>query len=493
MPKTRVFCSRILTPYGGPVLVIVLLLFNLTDSYSKTSEEEKVSPNVLFIIVDDLRPELPSYGYPGVYAPSIEQLADEGTVFRNAYVQYPVCGPSRCSMLTGLRPTRERFVDNSSMVDVEVPDILPLPQLFKEQGYYTISNGKVYHDQGNVMDGMDGWSEIPWEPHPGFWVWLDPSHSDHSYRGYKYRSETTGEMGPAWETLEVDDNAYPTGEVTDKTIQDLHRLAEKKQPFFLAVGYRKPHLPLNAPKKYWDLYEPEEFRLPDNFSGETRWPLALRIRNGELRNYGNIPANGKIPVSDWTRLLHGYYACISYTDEQIGRIMRELEKLDLSENTIVVIVGDHGYFLGEFGIWGKNNPLRRSLRAPMVISVPWIEGQGPVEELVEFVDIYPTLVDLCGLELPDHLAGQSMAGLLKADGKKGKDAIFARVGHAEVILTARYAYTEWQDGEGRLYGRMLFDHHKDPEERFNLIGDRDYKPTADSLALLLKRHLSVRR
>jgi arylsulfatase A-like enzyme len=343
------------------------------------------------------------------------------------------------------------------------------------------------------MDGMDGWSEIPWEPHPGFWVWLDPSSSEHNYRGYRYRQETTSDMGPAWEALDVPDNAYPTGVVTDKTLQDLQRLAEMDRPFFLAVGYRKPHLPLNAPKKYWDLYDSSEISLPGNFNAVRDLPPALRINNGELRNYGNIPDTGEIDLQDWLTLLHGYNACVSYTDAQIGRLIDKIDRLGLSGNTIVVLIGDHGYQLGEYRAWGKNNPLRLSLRAPMIISVPGLEERGHSTSLAEFVDIYPTLVDLCGLEKPDHLAGTSLSGQLgAATGISEKEAVYARVGHAEIILTSRYAYTEWQDQEGQVYGRMLFDHLKDPDESRNLAENPDYLAVVDSLSVLLNEHLAAR-
>ncbi len=467
----------------------------LTSGCSNRNSVPEDKPNVLLLIVDDLRPELPCYGKSLVHAPSIDCLADNGMVFENAYCQYPVCGPSRCSLLTGLRPTRERFVNNSSQVDIEVPGILPLPQWFKEQGYYTLSNGKIYHDHGNVIDGMDGWSEIPWEPHPGFWVWLDSANRKYSHRGYKYRQETTSRLGPAWEALDVPDDAYPTGVVTNKSIQDLQRLAERDQPFFLAVGYRKPHLPLNAPKKYWDLYDSTDISIPDNFDSERILADPLHINNGELRHYGNIPESANIPEKDWLTLIHGYYACVSYTDAQIGRLIDELDRLELTKNTIVVLIGDHGYHLAEFGVWGKNNPLRLSLRAPLIISVPWLQKRGYSGSLVEFVDLYPTLVDLCGLEQPEHLDGRSFSHQLGHDKENAvkKDAVYARVGNAEIILTSRYAYTEWQDSDGQVYGRMLFDHIKDPAESTNLAGDSEYQATTDSLSVLLNKHLAVRK
>jgi arylsulfatase A-like enzyme len=485
---------RALKVFTSPALRLFILCIILTTAGCAGPPEKKQHrPNVLFIIVDDLRPELPCYGKSMIHAPNIDRLAGHGVVFENAFCQYPVCGPSRCSFLTGLRPTRERFVNNSAQVDIDAPEIPPMPQLFKEQGYYTISNGKVYHDHGNVMDGMDGWSEIPWEPHPGFWVWLDPSSRQHNYRGFKYRLETTRDMGPAWECLDVPDNAYPTGVVTDKTIHDLQRLAEMDQPFYLAVGYRKPHLPLNAPKKYWDLYDRSDITLPDNFNSARDLSPALQINNGELRNYGNIPDTGEIDLQDWITLLHGYKACVSYTDAQIGRLIGEMDRLGLSGNTIVVLIGDHGYNLAEYKVWGKNNPLRLSLRAPLIISVPWLDERGHSGSLVEFVDIYPTLVDVCGLEMPDHLAGISLSGQLGAGaGKPEKDAVYSRVGNAEIILTSHYAYTEWRDQEGQVYGRMLFDHYKDPEESKNLAKNPGYMSVVDSLSALLNEHLASR-
>lgn len=487
--------NRLVRYSGGLVILSMPLLFCITTGCSNQSEKTPGKPNILFIIVDDLRPELPSYGKAEVYAPAMEDLAERGMVFENAYCQYPVCGPSRCSLLSGLRPTRNRFTSNSALVDIDAPDITQLPRLFKENGYYTISNGKVYHDQGNVIDGMDGWSEIPWEPHPGFWVWLDSANMKHNYQGYRYRQQTVSNMGPAWEAMDVEDNAYPTGVVTDKSIQDLERLAEQEQPFFLAVGYRKPHLPLNAPLKYWKLYDSTDFALPENFSTERNLADPLKIRNGELRNYGNIPSNGEISKQDWLTLIHGYHACISYTDAQIGKLIGALERLGFSENTIIVMVGDHGYHLAEYGIWGKNNPLQLSLKAPMIITVPWLkEKRGRSGELVEFVDIYPTLAELCGLEMPEHLAGSSLKNLLTGSQHSiGKEAVFSRVGHAEIIVTNKYAYTEWLDDAGSTYGQMLFDHSRDPDEQNNVAGNPNYERVIDSLSTVLHQHLRTRK
>lgn len=481
------------------ITVIVVLLILLTEIESQTVNrdnndlKEKVSkPNILFILVDDLRPELGCYGNKMVISPNIDKIAEEGLLFENAYCQFPVSGPSRCSLFSGLYPTRNRFKNNNALVDLDVPEILQMPEYFKKNGYHTISNGKIYHDHGNVLDGFDGWSEIPWEPHPGFWVWAEENNKKYNYKGIKYFDEYRRNPGPSWEAADVPDDGYPTGLLTDKAIADIERLKKIDKPFFLAVGYRKPHLPHNAPKKYWDLYDRSQFKLSENFNHFYNLPHEVNTNSQELRAYGDIPDNGPIDKETWLTLLHGYYACISYTDAQIGRLLNELDKHGFMDNTIVIILGDNGYQLTEHGMWGKSNTLDVSIKSPLIISVPGKTDGERTNRLVELIDIYPTLVELAGLPLPSHLQGRSFVPLIEDPKMAWKKAVFTRCQDAETIITEEFVYTEWQKKEGDVYQKMLFNHYIDPEENKNLIQSSEYKPAILNLSRLLNQHIKNR-
>ena len=447
---------------------------------------EKQKPNVLFVVIDDLRTELGCYGNQVVQSPGIDRIADRGFTFTRAYAQYPLCGPSRCSFLTGLRPTRERFASNMSMVDKETGKIPTFPEHFKNNGYYTISNGKIFHDHGNVIDGMDGWSELPWEPHPGFWVWKAPENRKYTYKGYRYRRGY--EFGPSFEAANVPDDAYPTGLITSKTIHDLRRLKNIDQPFFLAVGYRKPHLPLNAPQKYWDLYSDVEFELAENFSKYTDIPAEAFHNSGELRSYSDIPDTGEIAKNIWLKLIQGYYACISYTDHQINVLLDELERLHLDDETIIVLIGDHGYQLSDHGMWSKATNFHQAVLSPLIISLPESKDRKIINFLIEFVDVYPTVAELCGLDIPVHIQGKSFAPLItdRKDYYRSKKAAYSREGDGETVITEKYIYTEWINDDGVCYQKMLFNLEKDPLEKKNLAGSEMFSEIQKRLSILLQ-------
>ena len=451
-----------------------------------------VRPNILFIVIDDLRPELGCYGNKAMISPNIDRLASSGLLFEKAYCQYPVCGPSRASVLTGLYPSKTRFASNISKVDEETPEIVTLPEHFKQNGYYVVSNGKVFHDHGNVIDGLDSWSEIPWEPHPGFWVWQEEDNKQYTLKGYKKRREYHNNPGPAWDAAAVSDDGYPTGLVTDKTVADLKRLKKMDKPFFMAVGYRKPHLPLNAPKKYWDLYKRSQFELADNFNRENELPAEVFTNSAELRSYSNIPKEGEIDTATWRTLLHGYYACVSYTDAQIGRLLDGLKSEGLDQNTIVVLWGDHGYQLTEHGMWSKHNTLDVSMNAPLILSVPGKTKGNKTSKLVEFLDIYPALSELAGLEKPLHLQGNSFVPLIENPALNWKESVFIRCKDAETVVTEKYALTEWINEQGSVYQRMLFNHETDPKENINLADSQDYKKTVKRLDGLIRTHIDKR-
>ena len=419
-------------------------------------------PNILFIPIDDLRPQLACYDHPQVVTPCIDQLAATGTTFRRAYCQVPVCGATRASLLTGARPTRERFVTFKTKVEDDLPDARTLPQHFRENGYTTVSVGKVFHHTFDTAERS--WSCRPWRPVH------DPNES---WRNYllpenKAADVSNTNRGPAFESADVEDNAYDDGKIADYTIKQLHELAKQDEPFFLAVGFLKPHLPFNAPKRYWDFYNRDKLDLADNPYRPEGAPDQAMHNWGELRNYADIPAEGPVSEEMARSLVHGYNAATSYTDAQVGRVVAELDALGLQENTIVVLWGDHGWQLGEHGLWCKHCNFNTSLNAPLIVRAPDMDKGLQSEALVEFIDVYPSLCELTGIPLPDHLEGSSFAPLLDDAQRPWKQAVFSRYFAGDSVRTDRYLYTEWTDDEGNQTARMLYDHHADPKENVNI-------------------------
>ncbi len=438
---------------------------SMSLSSSLVAEEEskrKDKLNVLFIAVDDLRPQINCYGHKQMISPNLDRLAADGVIFGRCYCQVPVCGASRASLLTGVRPARDRFVSYSTRADEDMPGTTTLPKHFRNNGYHTISNGKVFHHKD---DYEASWSETPWRPTP---------KTNGSWRNYlleenvKIANQSERGAGPPFESADVPDNAYFDGGIADKTISDLQRMKEMDKPFFLAAGFLKPHLPFNAPQKYWDMYKREEIDLADNPFRPKGAPDAAMHNWGELRNYHGVPEKGPLSDDFARTLVHGYYACVSYTDAQIGRVLDELEKLDLRENTVIVLWGDHGWNLREHGLWCKHCNFETSLHSPLLVSAPGIDGGKRTEALTEFVDIYPSLCELCGLGLPSHLEGLSFVPLMKNTDLTWKKAVFSRYYNGDSIKTDRYRYTEWTRDNGIEYARMLYDHNIDPMENINI-------------------------
>ncbi len=419
--------------------------------------EKPEQPNILFIAVDDLRPELNCYGAKQIHSPRLDELASQGILFTEAHCNIPVCGASRASLLTGARPTRYRFTNYSSLAEKDYPGVLSLPMHFKQNSYYTISNGKVFHHQEDLTES---WDEN-WRPSslaPGDYVLPENIKL----------ARTEGLRGPAYENAGVSDTAYKDGKIAAKTIRDLRRLKKMDKPFFLACGFMKPHLPFNAPTKYWSLYSEEHMQLPENRYAPENAPTAALHNFGELRNYSGIPKEGQVSDSLARTLIHGYYACVSYVDHLIGTVLDELKALDLEKNTIVILWGDHGWNLMEHGLWCKHCNFRTSLRSPLILKAPGIAGGEKSDALVEFVDIYPTLSELAGLKQPDHLEGKSFVPLLHEPDMDWKDFVICKYRDGLTIKTRDFSYTEWSRSDSAIYARMLYDHHLDLEENTNI-------------------------
>jgi arylsulfatase A-like enzyme len=422
-------------------------------------------PNVLFIAVDDLRPELACYGKQHIHSPNIDRLAKNGVLFERAYCMVPTCGASRASLMTGIRPARNRFVNYLTWAEKDAPGITTFNTQFRKSGYYTVSLGKIFH---HPEDNAKGWSEPAWIP-KGI-PWYRQPENDELHK--KRQKQGKRKRGPAWESADVPDNAYADGVLAERAIADLRRLKTNDQPFFLAVGFFKPHLPFIAPKKYWDLYDRERIQLPDNYRVPKDAPKESIHSSGELRAYSGIPAKG--PVSDDTarNLIHGYYACVSYTDALIGKLLDKLDRLELADDTVVVLWGDHGWNLGEHTLWCKHSCYETSMQIPLIVRAPGIKHGQRRSGLIESIDLYPSLCELAGLPFPEHLQGQSFATLMKSPEAEWKSVAVGRYRNGDTIRTHAFRFTNYTNAKGQLTSRMLYDHDADPNENVNVSGSR---------------------
>ncbi len=488
------------------ILFSGLVFFIPGEGFCLPAKKVKTKPNILFIPVDDLRPELGCYGDKFVKSPNIDRLARNGVVFTRAYCQQAVCNPSRASLLTGLRPDAIQVWDLYTEFRKNVPDVVTLPQFFKQNGYTTIGLGKTFH---NIFPDTVSWTE---KPHiAGFPFDPDAVYmNDENLRIQEEKKQKIIASGGtridqlgywylkanATENADVDDDAYFDGAQTTLAIQKLKELATQENPFFLSVGYYRPHLPFNAPKKYWDMYDRNSISLADNQFAPEGSPAFAIHGDQELRGYDDcrdlpFPKEKPLDENRQRELKHGYYASVSYVDAQIGRLLDELERLGLSENTIVVLWGDHGWKLGEHNGWCKQTNYEIDTRVPMIFSGAGVKSKGAKSNaLTEFVDIYPTLCEMAGLAIPKHLQGTSVVPLLKNPELKWKSAAFSqfllgRFGPAETrlvermgytIRTDRYRYVEWynwdkaENKKGDFLSAELFDHVLDPNENKNIAG-----------------------
>lgn len=460
-----------------PLLLILMVLAS-----AGTTSAESARPNVLFIAVDDLRPELACYGKKHIHSPNIDRLARSGVLFERAYCMVPTCGASRASLMTGIRPAKKRFVNYLTWAEKDAPGITTFNTQFKKNGYYTVSLGKVFH---HPTDNAEGWSEPAWRPTGVPWYRRPENQQLHDKR----RKQGGRKRGPAWESADVPDEAYTDGVLAERALDDLRRLKGKDQPFFLAVGFFKPHLPFIAPQKYWDLYDHEDIHLPDNYHVPKDAPKESIHSSGELRAYAGIPARG--PVSDETarNLIHGYYACVSYTDALIGKLLDELDRLKLAGNTIVVLWGDHGWNLGEHTLWCKHSCYETSMHIPVIVRAPGVKGDRRVSALTESIDIYPSLCELAGLPLPDHLQGRSFAALLSDPQAKWKPAAVGRYRNGDTIRTQAHRFTEYTDGKAKHVARMLYDHSEDPGENVNVAEEDAQKEVVAELTEQLHQRM----
>ncbi len=449
-------------------------------------------PNVLFIAIDDLRPELGCYGVEAIRSPNIDRLAKSGVVFERAYCQLAVCNPSRVSLMTGLRPDSAKVWTLDVRFRNTVPDIVTLPQHFKEHGYYAASFGKIFH---NPWPDNVSWSEPhKWPKNAG--LWSKEAKKRHAKFREQMRADGKSEAKikrirpQATEIVDIPDSEHIDGAIADQALEAMRRLAKEDQPFFLAAGFVRPHLPFVVPRKYWELYDREKIPLATNGFLPKGAPGYAMNTMYELRDYMDYletddPRKGPLTEAQQRELKHGYYASVSLIDAQVGRLLDELEKLGLVDDTIVVLWGDHGWKLGEHNSWCKQSNFEIDARVPLIIRAPGAKGNGKTtRSFAELVDLYPTLCELSGVPSSEHAEGDSIVPLLNDPEASVKDAAFSQfrrrdgkrdlMGYA--MRTDRFRYVEWIDRRTRkVVDQELYDHESDPEENLNIAGNPDQK------------------
>ncbi|MGI9323285.1 MAG: sulfatase [Pseudomonadales bacterium] len=490
-------------PIARMILTSVLALSSL--ALPPLVQAEDKSLNFLHIIIDDLRSEgLSLYGDEDVIiAPNMERLAGEGVLFERAYANFPSCGASRASLFTGLRPTVDRFTSYDARLDKEAPGVITLPGYLKDNGYFTMSLGKVIHARG---DTDHAWSAPPWDAKyqgGSSSTYMDFQNPD-NVKAYKTSckkrnvcSPTGSGKGPTYEIEDLPDQAYFDGKTAIAAIAALRELKSSGSPFYLAVGFVKPHLPFTPPKKYWDMYDRDEIQMSPAPGKPEGAPRQAWHGSGELREwYDGVPDTPPPWVQnvpdDLSRILrHGYYASTTYADAQVGKLLDAVESLGLEDNTVIILTSDHGWSLGDHTLWNKHSLFNLATQSPLIVRAPGMAADERVSGLVEYVDIYPTVLELAGLPKPGHLQGKSFAKSLRNPKAATKPAVFVRYKDGENIHTRRFSYTAWFN-KGRLTGQMLYDLKKDPLETVNLADRPGYKNALSRLKAELMQHIDER-
>lgn len=472
---------QLLSGRNGRISLLSLfgvLSVNLAVMFSGDQAAAGIKLNVLFIVVDDLRPEVNCYGKESMVTPHMDRLANKGVKFSRAYCQYPVCNPSRSSFLTGKRPEELGILSNTISLRKKWPELVTLPQLFRQKGYYTAGLGKLFHV------GLDDNGEQT--------LFRDKKSFDHFFKalgnspaiGQKGEGRRVGGEGIpwcSWLAAEGGDDAQPDGMLATEAVRILE--ANHDKPFFMSVGFHKPHDPFHAPKEYFDLYPLDQVKLAKD--PEDRTPLlrhALPIGSYDF---------SKFTDQDCREIKRAYHACTSFSDAQIGKLFAAMDRLQLWDETIVVLLGDHGYHLGEHGWWNKVTVFELGARTPLIMWVPGIEGMGrETEAAVELLDLYPTLIEYCGLDAPHELSGKSLRTVLEKPAQTWEKPAYTQVTRAEVgmgysVCQGEHRYTQWgKKGEG---GHELYNHAQDPEGYYNLAENPEYAEKREHLSRLLKQ------
>jgi iduronate 2-sulfatase len=466
-----------LAALGGLMVAGSLMLANKVEAADRL--------NVLLICIDDLKPTLGCYGDPVAVTPHIDKLAASGVRFDGAYCNQAVCSPSRNSLMTGLRPQTIGIYDLPTHFRLAVPGAVTVGEYFKQRGYHVQGLGKILHTGHGNYDDKQSWSVPSWRPKA-------PSYVTEASLNNIVTDASGKKRGPATEAAMVSDETYSDGQIAAEAVKRLHVAAQSSdQPFFLAVGFLKPHLPFVAPQAYWDLYNPEQLPMPSVLEPPTGAPEYAPTTGGELRSYSDID-KGPVDMATTRHLIHGYYAATSYTDAQIGKVLDALESEGLADNTVVALWGDHGWHLGDHGMWCKHSNYEQATRIPLIIRAPASSpdrapqtrdvasnkmGLGTAS-LVETVDVYPTLAELAGLEPPTSLDGVSFASIVRQPSTRVREYVThvyprgSRLGRA--IRNERYRLVEWKpwkNGNDPIEYE-LYDYQQDPLETKNLVHEQ---------------------
>ena len=465
--------------------------------------DTQAGPNVLFIVADDLNCAIGPYGDEIAITPNLNRLAKRGVVFHNAYCQQAVCNPSRSSFLTGLHPHHVKVDDLRKYFRETAPNgqsLVTLPQCFKNNGYFCQNIGKMFHNMGDTQDRRS-WSvdEVLFKgTHAADTVFATipppPSTSKPKYKA------------PVTESPNLPDSTYRDGRITELATAAIRRRANLQQPFFLAVGFWRPHLPFVAPSKYWDLYDPKSILPPKPKHAPTDAPAIALHDCREIHGYGLVPARRPFPIDMTRHFRHGYYASISFLDAQVGKLLDALDESGLTENTIIVFTSDHGFHIGEHGLWGKTTNFELDARVPLIIASPSHQSRAATKTnaITELVDLYPTLADLAGIELPSsrQLDGVSIKSVMQNPQAAVKDAALTQ--HQQPfygnrsnwkvwgysIRTRRWRYTQWQDiNTKKVLAEELYDHRSDPTETRNIAAERTMKEVVAKHAKILQSKL----
>ena len=519
------------------LIAVILVACNTTKSTkeAKSNTSKEVSSitgtkkNILFIAIDDLKPLLSNYGHSEMITPNFDRLAKMGMSFTNAHVQYAVCGPSRASVMTGTNPDRTKVWDLQTDFRESAPDLISMPEYLISQGYETTAVGKIYH-KGSSSPGHDGksWSmphKLPknYDPKYGdaaFEYYQDPETKKligqfeaegkaKGLKGGKLRNYVFKRVKPSTESADVSDEAYQDGLYTKTALKQMADLQATGKPWFLGVGFQKPHLPFVAPKKYWDLYDRSKVKLAE-FQQLSEGTQLFAFHNfGELRAFSDIDDNYDIgEIIDEAKqreLVHGYMACISYIDAQLGKLLDELERRNLLDDTIIVLWGDHGWHLGDHTEWCKHSNFEQATRIPFMFAGPGVTKNQTSHHPVNLVDLFPTVFELANVPQSSQTEGKSLVPLLDNNPSTTIAMDYAyhqyargkRMGYS--VRTDRFRYTEWHDNDYRSFktyndsnivGRELYDYEKDPLETKNLVDDPNYKQYVSTLKAKLKGHLT---
>lgn len=441
-------------------------------------------PNILFIAIDDMKPLIGAYGNMDIKTPTLDSIAAQGMVFTKAYAQYPVCGPSRASLLTGLRPESNGVLNLKTRMRDVYPDILTLPQHFKNNGYETAAVGKIFDPRNVDSRATD-----------------DPASWSIAFKATRGNVDSKNNERLAVKSIVAPTEEFIDGAINKRGIELLKSMSAGDNPFFLGIGYKKPHLPFIAPQKYFDLYDRESFILEsDQHAPKDSIAKYIMNNNGELRGYAPTPKDGAevvkygegvLPQGQQRELLHGYYAAVSFIDSLIKDVLDTLVETGKDKNTIIVIWGDHGFHLGDHGLWGKHTTMEQATRVPLIIKVP--DGTpGTATAPVELMDLFPTLSELAGLQVPDNLQGQSLVPTL-TDPSHDQSGVaisqYKRAGaYGYTMRTERYRYTEWVLESGKVVYRDLYDLDNDPRELVNISTLPENATLMEEMAKLLREN-----